>query len=95
MLGEHHGLAQEFPEYKDKIHELKTSDPEFAKLFSKYEEIDKEIEEEKKKLSPVLEMNKRGLPKIAQRHNPPGQRKRFLLFFKGSRVHSVESFKGL
>ena len=43
MLGEHHGLVQEFPEYKDKIHELKTSDPEFAKLFEKYNDIDKEI----------------------------------------------------
>ncbi len=43
MLGEHHGLVKEFPEYKNKIHELKTSDSEFAKLFEKYEEIDKEI----------------------------------------------------
>jgi len=43
MLGEHHGLVQEFPEYKDKIHELKTSNPEFAKLFEKYNDIDKEI----------------------------------------------------
>ena len=43
MLGEHHSLVQEFPEYKDKIHELKTSDPEFAKLFQKYDDIDKEI----------------------------------------------------
>jgi len=43
MLGEHHGLVKEFPEYKDKIHELKISDPEFAKLFEKYEDIDKEI----------------------------------------------------
>jgi len=43
MLGEHHSLAREFPEYKDKIHALKISDPEFAKLFEKYEDIDKEI----------------------------------------------------
>lgn len=43
MLGEHHSLPREFPEYKDKIHELKTSNPEFAKLFEKYEDIDKEI----------------------------------------------------
>ena len=43
MLGEHHGLVQEFPEYKDKIHDLKTSNPDFAKLFEKYEDIDKEI----------------------------------------------------
>lgn len=43
MLGEHHSLTLEFPEYKDKIHELKISDPEFAKLFKKYDDIDKEI----------------------------------------------------
>ena len=43
MLGEHHNLSHEFPEYKDKIHELKISNPEFAKLFEKYENIDKEI----------------------------------------------------
>ena len=43
MLGEHHSLAHEFPEYKDKIHELKISDSEFAKLFAKYDDIDKEI----------------------------------------------------
>jgi len=43
MLGEHHNLAHEFPEYKDQIHELKVNDPEFAQLFEKYEDIDKEI----------------------------------------------------
>ena len=43
MLGEHHSLAHEFPEYKDRIHKLKVNDPEFAKLFEKYEDIDKEI----------------------------------------------------
>ena len=43
MLGEHHSLVQEFPEYKDKIHDLKIRDPEFAKLFEKYDDIDKEI----------------------------------------------------
>jgi len=43
MLGEHHNLAHEFPEYKDQIHELKVNNPEFAQLFEKYEDIDKEI----------------------------------------------------
>lgn len=43
MLGEHHGLPHEFPEFKHKIHELKINDPEFAKLFEKYENIDKKI----------------------------------------------------
>ena len=43
MLGEHHSLAREFPEYKNQIHELKVNNPEFAQMFEKYEDIDKEI----------------------------------------------------
>lgn len=43
MYVEHHPLIKEFPEYREKIHELKTSDPEFKKLFDEYHEIDKEI----------------------------------------------------
>ena len=43
MLGEKHDLIHEFPEYKDKIHELKTSDPHFAKLFDEYHEIEHEV----------------------------------------------------
>ena len=43
MLGEKHDLIHEFPEYKDKIHELKTSDTHFAKLFDEYHEIEHEV----------------------------------------------------
>lgn len=43
MLGEHHRLAEEFPEFKDHIHELKMSDAHFARLFEEYEALDKEI----------------------------------------------------
>ncbi|MEJ2361149.1 MAG: DUF465 domain-containing protein [Gammaproteobacteria bacterium] len=43
MLGEHHHLTQEFPEYKDKIHELKTHNPAFAELIEKYDALDDEI----------------------------------------------------
>lgn len=43
MFGEHHHLVQEFPELKDKIHELKTHNPAFAELFDKYNSIDNEI----------------------------------------------------
>ena len=43
MFGEHHHLTQEFPELKDKIHELKTHNPAFAELFDKYNAIDNEI----------------------------------------------------
>jgi uncharacterized protein YdcH (DUF465 family) len=43
MLGEKHDLLHEFPEYKDKIHELKLSNDHFAKLFAEYHEIEHEV----------------------------------------------------
>lgn len=43
MLGEHHSLVKELPEYKDRIHELKTNNAHFSKLFDEYENVDKEI----------------------------------------------------
>ena len=39
----HHPLAHEFPEYKDKIHELKSSNQFFHNLMERYEAVDKEI----------------------------------------------------
>lgn len=43
MFGEHHDLAHEFPEYKDKIHAMKTSNAHFARLFGEYDEVDHEV----------------------------------------------------
>lgn len=43
MFGEHHNLGEEFPEHKDRIHELKIGNPRFAQLFDNYNEVDKEI----------------------------------------------------
>ncbi|HET8870356.1 MAG TPA: DUF465 domain-containing protein [Aquabacterium sp.] len=43
MVQEHHPLAKDFPEFKDKIHALKTSSAHFAKLERDYEELDKAI----------------------------------------------------
>lgn len=43
MFGEHHDLVHELPEYRDKIHEMKTSNSHFAKLFEEYDEVDHEI----------------------------------------------------
>lgn len=43
MLGEHHILSEEFPEYKEKIHELKIGNDEFAALYQEYIDTDKEI----------------------------------------------------
>lgn len=38
-----HDLLHEFPEKKDKIHELKTSNIHFRKIFDEYHEVDHEI----------------------------------------------------
>lgn len=43
MHVEHHDLAQEFPEFKEAIHQLKTSNHHFARLFEDYQSLDKEI----------------------------------------------------
>lgn len=41
---EHHDLRHEFPELADKIHELKTSDNHFRKMFDEYHEVTHSIE---------------------------------------------------
>jgi len=38
-----HDLLHEFPEHQTKIHELKTEDPHFKKLFDEYDEVEHEI----------------------------------------------------
>jgi uncharacterized protein YdcH (DUF465 family) len=43
MLGEKHDLIHEFPEYRERIHELKTANPEFAEMFEQYHELEHEI----------------------------------------------------
>ncbi len=43
MLNEKHDLIHELPEHRDMIHQLKTSDAHFAKLFEEYHEIDHEV----------------------------------------------------
>jgi uncharacterized protein YdcH (DUF465 family) len=43
MLGEKHNLANELPEYKDRIHDLKMSNKHFANQYDKYHEIDEQV----------------------------------------------------
>ena len=38
-----HELAADFPELKDRIHELKVSDAHFAKLMADYEEVNHKV----------------------------------------------------
>ncbi|MGR8935174.1 MAG: YdcH family protein [Gammaproteobacteria bacterium] len=43
MLGEKHDLIHEFPEHRERIHELKTSNMHFSKLFDEYHELEHAI----------------------------------------------------
>ena len=40
---ERHNLTLEFPEYADRIHELKTTDSHFRKLFDAYDQLEHQI----------------------------------------------------
>jgi uncharacterized protein YdcH (DUF465 family) len=40
---EKHDLKHEFPEYQDKIHDLKVSNAAFRKLFDEYHEVEHQI----------------------------------------------------
>jgi uncharacterized protein YdcH (DUF465 family) len=53
MTVEHHDLLHEFPQLRDRIHELKTSDQHFRKLFDEYHELTTEIENMEKETTPV------------------------------------------
>lgn len=41
---EHHDLAHEFPEHREKIHSLKLGNAHFAKLFDAYHLVTKDVE---------------------------------------------------
>lgn len=44
MNVEHHDLAGEFPEHREKIHTLKMENAHFAKLSDEYHVVSKEVE---------------------------------------------------
>lgn len=43
MTLEKHSLVQEFPEFRERIHQLKTTDHHFARLFAEYHDVDHEV----------------------------------------------------
>ena len=43
MRIEKHDLIHELPAYRERIHELKTGDMHFARLFNEYHELDHEV----------------------------------------------------
>jgi uncharacterized protein YdcH (DUF465 family) len=43
MTAGKHDLVHEFPQFRDRIHTLKTQDAHFARLFAQYHELDHEL----------------------------------------------------
>jgi len=43
MFGEAHDLLHEFPEHKERIHQLKVENAHFARLFGEYHELDHQL----------------------------------------------------
>lgn len=43
MTIDNHTLINEFPQHKERIHTLKTSDHHFARRFDEYNDLDREV----------------------------------------------------
>lgn len=43
MFGESHDLIHEFPEHKERIHQLKLDNHHFARLFAEYDEVEHQV----------------------------------------------------
>ena len=50
-----HELAEEFPEHKDKIHDLKMNDAHFAKMVDKYHEVNRAVHRMETRIEPVTD----------------------------------------
>ena len=53
MTIENHDLHHEFPEFDEKIHQLKVSDRHFRKLFDAYDDLTKSIRNMENEVTPV------------------------------------------
>ncbi|HUX82495.1 MAG TPA: YdcH family protein [Halothiobacillus sp.] len=63
MQIEHHDLVHEFPEFKEKIHQLKMDNHHFARLFETYHTLNNEIEQAEKNDLPITDEHAETLKK--------------------------------
>jgi uncharacterized protein YdcH (DUF465 family) len=52
-----HELSEEFPEHVDKMHELKTSNAHFLKLFDEYHEINRAVHRAETDIEPTDDLH--------------------------------------
>lgn len=53
---DNHSLAQDHPEFREAIHELKNSNSHFTRILTKYEKLDKQIVRMEQGLEPVSDL---------------------------------------
>ena len=53
MSVEHHDLVHEFPELRDRIHDMKVSNAHFRHLFDEYHQLTREVENMENEVTPV------------------------------------------
>ncbi|MCT4610208.1 MAG: YdcH family protein [Pelagimonas sp.] len=58
-----HELAEEFPEFADKLHALKTSDAHFAKLADQYHDLNRQIHRAETNVEPMEQLAEEQLRK--------------------------------
>lgn len=52
-----HELAQDFPEFADRISDLKQNDGHFSRLFDEYHEINRAVHRAETNVEPIEELN--------------------------------------
>ncbi|MCB1455497.1 MAG: YdcH family protein [Nitratireductor sp.] len=52
-----HELHEEFPEYSDRIHDLKVSNAHFSKLFDAYHEINRAVHRAETNIEPTDDLH--------------------------------------
>jgi uncharacterized protein len=58
-----HELAEEFPEFAEAIHALKTSNAHFARLADEYHEVNRAIHRAETKVEPVSDLEEEDMRK--------------------------------
>ena len=51
-----HELSEEFPEFTEKMHDLKGSDAHFAKLFDEYHEVNRAVHRAETNVEPMEDL---------------------------------------
>ena len=60
---EDHSLVNEFPEFKEDIHQLKMDDAHFKKLYNEYHHLTNEIEKREVEITPSTTLEEEQLKK--------------------------------